>query len=205
MKSLAVEVCGGIASGKTCLSHAMVGAGFATELESFAANPFFSAFYSDPTAHAFETEITFLLQHYHTRKLGNARHSRAVYDFSLAQDLAYAMVTLEMADLNVFRSVHQATLEKIGAPSLVVRLRCSPAVEKDRIHVRGRPQEQRVELGYLRRLEEAIDLALAERPYLDVPVLEVDSEAINFATDPTGMVDVRMRIQGQLASKDRRS
>lgn len=198
MRSIAVEVCGGIASGKTSFSKAMIDAGFFAGLENFSENPFLSAFYTDPIRHAFETEITFLLQHYHIRKLGATGDCRAVYDFSLAQDLAYAMVTLGVADLITFRSVHQATLDKVGPPSLVVRLRCSPSVERKRIHVRGRPQEQGLDLGYLCRLEEAIDVALAEQPYHDVPVMELNSEAINFATDPAGIDEARARLRAQL-------
>ena len=32
-------------------------------------NPFWEAFYTDPSAYTFETEITFLLQHYHFAKV----------------------------------------------------------------------------------------------------------------------------------------
>ena len=168
MNSKAIEVCGGIASGKTSLARAVASLGFCSGLENFMLNPFFGAFYDDPTVHAFETEITFLLQHYHTRKIHAVGQALTIFDFSSALDLAYAKVTLKNDDLKIFRVVHQSVLSKLVAPSLIVRLRCSPEVEKERILRRGRPQEKKIEISYLRRLDEAIDTVLNERIFRDV-------------------------------------
>ena len=56
---LRIEICGGIASGKTTLGGALDGKETLCCFEKFEANPFWSAFYNDPAENAFEAEITF--------------------------------------------------------------------------------------------------------------------------------------------------
>ncbi len=89
-----IEVCGGIASGKTTLANLLHKLDIPSTLENFAANPFMQQFYADPIKTAFETEITFLLQHYHQTKIAANLNKRFVCDFSFLLDLAYARVTL---------------------------------------------------------------------------------------------------------------
>ena len=63
-----IEICGGIASGKTTLANLLARSNIDPILEDFQTNLFWRAFYADPAGTAFETEITFLLQHYHQIK-----------------------------------------------------------------------------------------------------------------------------------------
>lgn len=181
-----VEICGGIASGKTSLAVALRSAGYPTHLEDFQRNPFYEAFYADPSGNAFETEITFLLQHFHQLKQALRATSTLVFDFGLPLDLAYSRVTLSTEDRQVFHNVFAAVLAKLGPPSLIVRLRCSASVEQLRIRARGRAAERGIEIPYLERLEVELDEALSEAPFSSVPRVELDSEHINFVDDPQG-------------------
>ena len=54
-----------------------------TLFEDFKANPFWEQFYVDPERFAFETEITFLLQHYSQIKAASGSKEAIVCDFSL--------------------------------------------------------------------------------------------------------------------------
>lgn len=186
-KEARIEICGGIASGKTSLALALQRAGFRADFERFQQNPFYEAFYADPHGNAFETEITFLLQHFHQLK----RHGRdgllSVFDFGLALDLAYSRVTLGDRDREVFDNVFAAVVGKVGAPSLVVRLRCAVTVERSRIQDRGRIAERGMSLEYLEALESALDVVLGQNPFHSVPRVELDSEHINFVRDPNGV------------------
>lgn len=186
-KGQRAEICGGIASGKTSLATALSMAGIPAVFEDFRANPFYEAFYSDPPGNAFETEITFLLQHFHQLKRALRTSAAIAFDFGLSLDLAYSKVTLGAEDRRVFHSVFAAVLEKLGLPSLVVRLRCSASVEQLRIRARGRAAERGIELAYLERLEVELDDALSEAPFSSVPRVELDSEHINFVDDPQGV------------------
>lgn len=184
-----VEICGGIASGKTCLAHVLRSAGYPTHFENFQHNPFYEAFYADPDGNAFETEITFLLQHYGQLKQALQGSLPNAYDFALPLDLAYSRVTLSSQDQRVFNTVFSSVIEKVRLPKVIVRLRCSERVEQERIRQRGRPAECRIALSYLEALETALDDALGSDPFASVPKVELDSEHINFVDDPRGIED----------------
>ena len=62
---LIVEVCGGIASGKTTFASLMTRIDLIPIFEDFKKNPFWEAFYCNPGKYIFETEISFILLHYH--------------------------------------------------------------------------------------------------------------------------------------------
>jgi deoxyguanosine kinase len=100
-----IEICGGIASGKTTFARL-----FAEQAkviyEDFLAVPFWEDFYAAPAEHAFETELSFLLQHYHQVKRAQSEsHTLIVCDFSFALDAAYAHVSLNPGDLKAFLGV----------------------------------------------------------------------------------------------------
>jgi deoxyadenosine/deoxycytidine kinase len=192
-----VEVCGSIASGKTTLAAATAGLGLSTSHERFQDNPFFAKFYSDRNAYAFETEITFLLQHYSQMHEATGA-SIAVADFSLALDLAYAEVTLEAADRLAFVSILRRALEKLGPPALIVRLDCDSGVELERIRARARKEEEAITLDYLDSIDTAIDAALASHWFAAVPVVRIDSHAMDFRTGAAGRAAVLQQVADAL-------
>jgi len=173
-----LEICGGIASGKTTLALALGETNMSCSLESFEANPFWSAFYNDPTANAFETEITFLLQHYHQIKHERCPHpSVLVCDYSLLLDRAYASTTLGVDELPAFVSVYSVVTKRLGPPDLIIHLRCDATEELSRIARRGREVERTATLDLLVRLNLAIEQQLPP-PDLDIPVLRIDSDLL---------------------------
>jgi deoxyadenosine/deoxycytidine kinase len=174
-----VEICGGIASGKTTLASALSELGCVAVLERFQDNPFFDKFYIDRDSYAFETEITFLLQHYSLMREAS-NDSIAAADCSLALDLAYAEVTLEPADRTAFTSVLRRALEKIGSPTLIVRLDCDSSVQLARIRARARAGEEAIDVSYLNAIDSALDDVLAGRWFASAPVVRIDSHVSDF-------------------------
>ena len=77
-----VEICGGIAAGKTTLARLLRSKILTPIYEDFKKNPFYDAFYEDPRRYAFETELTFLLQHYHQQKAMASKNRDFCADFS---------------------------------------------------------------------------------------------------------------------------
>ena len=188
-----IEVCGGIASGKTTLAAALSEKGYAPSFERFQDNPFFEQFYANRVRYAFETEITYLLQHF--SQINDAQiGTRVGVDFSLALDLAYSYVTLQPADQRTFASVLDRVLEKAEPPSLIVRLQCESAVELARIHARQRLQEMSITVDYLDALEVAIDQALASPWFERVSVIRIDSQRSDFRVDGAGRATVLHQI-----------
>jgi len=175
-----VEVCGGIASGKTTLATVLNSPRLAVALENFSENPFWQAFYKDPVGNALETEIVFLLQHYHHIKMSKRQSTSFICDFSLYLDLAYAMITLDESGKNIFESIFAEINRHISRPALIVRLKCSPETELQRIRSRGRAQERAITVDYLSRLELALEAALKRAQSM---VVTIDSEQIDFRND----------------------
>jgi deoxyguanosine kinase len=185
-----VEICGGIASGKTTFATVLSSSGFTVNLEDFTSNPFWAAFYSDPVGTAFETELTFFLQHYHAIKkkpISNVKPT--VCDYSLLLDLAYARTTLSKQRLGIFSQVFQEIWREIAPPTLLIHLRCDAVLELDRIFKRGRSVEKSIDVGYLSTLNSSLDTVVDEFRST-VPVLVIDSGVVDFAND--GQVQERL-------------
>src|SRR5688572_28364169 len=119
-----LEICGGIASGKTTLARLLSDCGIHPIYERFSANPFFKDFYRDPVTNAFETETSFLLQHFHEIRKASVAKKQFCCDFSLTLDTAYADVTLQSSQKKVFMSVAREIRKIIGLPRLLIHLNC---------------------------------------------------------------------------------
>jgi deoxyadenosine/deoxycytidine kinase len=177
-----IEICGGIASGKTTLANLLGSAEIQVVLEDFSSNPFWQAFYADPTNTAFETEITFLLQHYHQIKVGTEQEKCFVCDFSLALDEAYANVTLTGSPLDTFRRVYTEASSHLSAPNLLIFLKCHPEVELERIRARGRLAEKSITIDYLTSINDSLISVVSKLPTTQ-NVLHIDSGRYDFAHD----------------------
>lgn len=175
-----IEICGSIAAGKTTLCQTLARQGFSSYFEQFQANPFWRDFYDDPIHFAFETELAFLLQHYHTIKK-NISSSKSAFDFSLLQDLAYADINLPEKLKAIFKMVLDELLKEIGLPHLLIQLTCPPQIALQRIHQRKRDVESSITIEYLEALNSALDQRVASFSST-LPVLQIDSTAVDFRT-----------------------
>jgi deoxyadenosine/deoxycytidine kinase len=184
-----VEICGGIASGKTTLASVLSSEGFTSNFEDFRSNPFWKAFYDDPVGTAFETELTFFLQHYHGIKVPHSQSELMACDHSLLLDLAYARVTLQGRRLEIFESIFQEAWRELGPPDVLVYLRCDAETELARIKKRARDVEKSIDLGYLSALNTSQECVISQFR-LKLLVHEIDSTKIDFAND----VDQKMSV-----------
>ena len=151
-----IEICGGIASGKTTLAKMLEKKGYSICCEEFQKNPFFEHFYQDPLANAFETEVCFLLQHYHDIKT-NRNKSKCVYDFSLIQDFAYADINLKGKRKDLFILLAEELLKEIKSPTILIYLSCSTEIAQKRIKMRNRKSEQEIPASYLEKINSALE------------------------------------------------
>lgn len=193
-----IEVCGGIASGKTTLTQLLSQLEIPSVFESFQSNPFWKAFYADPIGTAFETEITFLLQHYHEIKTAAKQNKPFTCDFSPLLDLAYAKVTLDDRKREAFTAVYREIQTELPAPNLVIQLVCDPEVEIDRIKRRGRDVEQSITVDYLAALDQALAEVLRDEAK-PLNILTLDSATIDFAHDEAGRQTVIEAVCDRLA------
>ena len=197
-----IEICGGIASGKTTLAGLLSSLDVCPVYEDFSANPFYRDFYRDPSANAFETEVTFLLQHFHRIKKTRSKRRAFCCDFSLALDVAYADVTLKGPQRKIFMSVYEETRKIVGSPNFLIHLICNPVEELRRIHKRRRTPERSITTGYLISLNTALAKRV-KRQSAHTEIVEIDSGRIDFAHDKDGQREVLALIQRRLSAAEK--
>jgi deoxyadenosine/deoxycytidine kinase len=193
-----VEVCGGIASGKTTFAGLFADIADAV-LEDFSAVPFWKAFYTSPDLYSFEAEVSFLLQHYHQiKKLALEGYQRrfVVCDFSFHLDRAYCAVSLDRRKRQAFEAIYDEILNDIGPPDVLVHLKCVPTILISRIRARAREQEALISEPFLGALDDAIDFEISQSTRPDATV-RIDSHLTDFAKDP----DTQERCRRMLLSK----
>ena len=178
-----MEVAGSIGSGKTTLVDMLAGCSVEGVYEDHTVNPFWRSFYTDPSTCAFETEITFLLQHYHFAKLAAARTDGVLLlDHSFELDMAYAELGLEGARKEIFTSIYREIRNEIGLPRALVFVTCSAEEALRRIRLRGRPFEGNVTVEFLAGLQRELERRIATIAD-SVPVVTIDSETTDFRKD----------------------
>jgi len=177
-----IEICGGIASGKTTFASLLSHIGFDPIYESFQSNPFWEAFYTEPVKYNFETEICFMLQHYHQIKKLNPACKKYVCDYSFLLDIAYAEIGLKGSQLNTFVTVYKEIKKDLPPPTLIIHLQCDAETEFDRIRERGRAVEEYIDIEFLDSLNKAVEREVKKISH-QAKVINVDSARKNFVDD----------------------
>lgn len=197
---IAVE--GVLGVGKTTLARLLQPA-FDSELllEIFEENPFLSDFYSDRARYAFQTQIFFLLSRYrqqrHTVPAILEQGKSLLSDYTFAKDALFAGINLKGDELDMYHRVHEALAEKIRRPDLLVYLRADTDVLMQRIALRDRTYERNMERGYIEQLNQAYE-EFFSKPYDDTPVLELDSNPLDFVRHPEHLKLIENRIRQTL-------
>ncbi len=181
-----IEISGGIGSGKTTLATLFSGSKFKVLFENFRLNPFWEPFYQNPNKYNFETEITFVLQHYHQIKLNVDSH--VVCDFSLYQDLAFAKLGLTGKRLKIFEDVYSECIAELGPPDYVIRLECDSSTMLQRIKTRGRNEETLIDVQFLETLQQCIVREVDWQK--TTPSLTINSGIKNFASNDSDKHEV---------------
>jgi len=170
-----IEIAGCIASGKTTLVNALAKR-FQPVYENHRINPFWEAFYTDPSAYTFETEITFLLQHYHfAKRMEFSTEVPMVLDHSFELDMAYAEVSLVGVRKDIFKSIYQEVRKELGDARVIVFLTCGVEEVAKRIRARARPLETELPLEFLSELQARLEYRI-KAISKQVPILVVNSD-----------------------------
>jgi deoxyadenosine/deoxycytidine kinase len=171
-----IEICGGIASGKTTLARIMEKEGFCAVYERYQNNPFLGEFYKNKGVDcSFETEMVFTLLHYKMLR-AMSENKQLVSDYSLLQDLAYGKANLKKEEFAVFYQMYQYLMQQIALPRMIIYLKCRTKVLAERIADRAREMEQMVDIDYLSESILALEACLegASR------VLVIESDRVDF-------------------------
>lgn len=204
-KSSHIEICGGIASGKTTFTSLMSRIGLHQLFENFTANPFWEAFYSNPGKYIFETEVSFTLQHYHQIKKEAALDKINICDFSFLLDIAYAEVGLQGTQLNTYLTVYKEIKLELPPPILLVHLECDAETEMKRIRARARAVENSITPQFLDALNKTVERQVNLSRGTS-HIITIDSAQKNFADDELvkqEMTALMISTLGQFKENDR--
>lgn len=196
-----IEVAGCIASGKTTLVNALAEPRLKPVYEDHTVNPFWEAFYSNPSAYTFETEISFLLQHYHFAKVaGGDPQDAIILDHSFELDMAYAEVGLKGTRREIFKSIYKEVQRELGYPSALVSLTCGVEETARRIRARARPLEMDLPLEFLSELQRELENRIDELSR-SIPIIRVNSETTDFRKAGSWHDELVSELERLLASK----
>lgn len=181
-ESMHIEVCGGIASGKTTFASLLSQLGFDPIYESFQSNPFWEAFYTVPVKYNFETEVCFMLQHYHQIKKQDPKGKKLACDYSFLLDIAYAQMGLKGSQLKAFMRVYEEIAKELPQPALIIHLQCNASTELERIRKRARAVEESITLDFLDTLNKAVANEVSKFSN-QLKIITIDSNLKNFVDD----------------------
>ena len=184
---IAVEGCVGV--GKTTLATKLADFRKATlVLEEFEKNPFLDAFYSDPKGNVFETELQFLLLHFHQLKALPSSEIEIITDFTFMKDSVFGESNFhEGAEKGMFIQLYQFLLARLPVPDLIIYLKGSEELIIDRIRRRNRPIEQTIDVEYFKKLKIAYDEVFL-RSATNVHV--IDADHFDCLNDPTALDNI---------------
>lgn len=157
-----IRIEGCMGSGKTTLAISLAKTiGAAALIEESGRHPFIKEFYTAPDAYAVETEIAFVLLHYHQI----VRETRAglfggtvVSDFALDRDYVFSTLTLkDPADWELFENTYNVLKKRLPTPDTLIYLRAPVDFLAKRIAQRGRDYEKIMTRTYLEAVKTALD------------------------------------------------
>lgn len=192
---IAIDGCVGV--GKTTLATKLAEFRKATlVLEEYEKNPFLSDFYRDPIKNALETEMGFLLVHYHQLKEIRKSTAETITDFTFQKDLIFGELNFhEKAEKEMFERLYEFLHVRLSSPDLVIYLKGSEELIISRIRNRGRDVEQTIDPGYFRKLKRAYDEAFMKRRE-NVHIIDADN--FDCLNDRTALAQVSSLIDSTM-------
>ncbi len=183
---IAIE--GTIGAGKTSLAT-MLSQELNTRLilEQFEDNDFLPKFYKDPSKYAFPLELSFLAARFQQLRdelsVNDLFRPQIISDYFINKSLIFSRKTLADDEYALYSRLFNIINLSLPRPDLLVYLYVSVERLKSNIILRGRPYEQDIEHEYLEKIQSGYFDYI--RQQADMRVLIVDTNRIDFVTNPT--------------------
>jgi deoxyadenosine/deoxycytidine kinase len=165
-------------------------------LEEIEDNPFLPKFYADRRAHAFQTQLWFLLSRYRQLSTSITQqdlfHSVTVSDYMFAKDSIFASMNLEDDEFALYGNISRALEVTIPQPDLVVYLQASTDTLLKRIEKRGRSYEVDIDAAYIDDLNGAYNNFF--HCYDASPLLVINTNEVDFVDDTRDFFEIVERI-----------
>lgn len=194
-----IVVEGPIGVGKTTLARMLsthLNSGLV--LEVFEENPFLAKFYESRAQYAFQTQMFFLLSRYRQQQRVPEllREGSLTSDYMFDKDRLFAQLNLSGDEWDIYQQLQTALASQVVAPSLIVYLRADTDVLMGRILQRDRPYERAMDGEYIDAVHQAYERFFQEPR--TAPVLRVDTNQLNFVTNPADLRFIIERIMSLL-------
>jgi deoxyadenosine/deoxycytidine kinase len=180
--------------GKTSLARALAGRLNARTLFDSEENPFLEAFYRGEEGAAFRAQMYYLISRF--QQLQSARLERSltpvVADYLFEKDKLFAYLGLSDEELSVYDKYYGLFKDQAPKPDLVVYLKASPQVLRERITRKNIPSEARISNEYLTEVSRAYEHFFSH--YKEADVLVVDTNKVDFVQRPGDLEELLQEL-----------
>jgi deoxyadenosine/deoxycytidine kinase len=185
MKFICVEGCIGI--GKTTIATKLANIinGACALFEDFGNHPFLSDFYTD-AKYTFETEINFLLIHYHQLlKAMNEQPGLLISDYFFDKDKLFADANiLSEKEMDIFMQLYNYLRSRLVQPNIVICLSGTTDMIYNRILARNRETEKNISYDYIDKINKHYKVFFSELRK-NYPTIDINMNENDFVKDPT--------------------
>lgn len=184
--------------GKTTLAKALAETlGAKALIEESGLHPFIKEFYTAPDAYAIETELMFILIHYHQilRELrAGLFKGSVVSDFAFERDYVFATLTLkDKENWYLFEKVYKALSSRIPSQDILIYLEAPIDLLLERIAKRGRDYEKIMTRSFLESVKAALDHYFLKEYQGEIIVF--DARDLDSSINPTYISTVISHLQ----------
>lgn len=202
-----IAIAGNIGAGKTTLTQMLSKRfGWEAHFESVTDNPYLSDFYNDMTRWSFSLQIFFLNNRFRAHQRVTQGTESAIQDRSIYEDAnifarnLYEQGQMEERDYRNYLELYDVMAGFLTPPDLVVYLRKSLPVLRERIEMRGRSYEKDIPAEYLLNLNRYYDEWM-DRYDLGKKLI-MDSDSLDFLNCPEDFELLSGKIIGALDQRD---
>ena len=180
-----IGIAGMIGAGKSTLAKALgEHLGIDTYYEPVADNEYLADFYQDTARYSFAMQVYLLNRRFQQHQEIIWRQRSAVQDRTIYEDSIFAKMLaktglMDERDYRTYVQLFRNMSNFMCKPSVIVYLDVSPESSADRIRMRSRDVESKIELGYLQALHDGYAEFIEDISKV-IPVIRIDYE--RFAT-----------------------
>ena len=201
-----IAVAGNIGVGKSTLVDFLSRQyGIQPYFEPNDSNPYLKDFYGDMKRWAFHSQLYFLATKFRIHQDLTSSRKAVIQDRTIYEDAEifaenlYRARKMQKRDYLTYRALYESIIRELRPPSLMIYLRCGMRTVRQRIKLRGRPEEQAIPRSYLVRLQKLYEEWFAKYDLSDAIV--IDTDKLDYMQDLVDRIDLFDRIERSLKGR----
>lgn len=202
-----IAIAGNIGVGKSSLVEFLSRTyGIEPYFEPNETNPYLSDFYRDMKAWSFHSQLYFLARKFRIHQDLTSSTQAVIQDRTIYEDAEifaenlYRQRKMSARDYRTYRDLYEAIVRELRPPSLMIYLRCSLPALRQRIRLRGRPDEQAIPRSYLVRLQTLYEEWFERYRLSDTLIIETDK--MDYLQDLVDRLDLFAKIETALSQRN---